>query len=93
MKAKKALKRLHRAEELLGDVIEQYKEASTELHTLLDGAKASLASAAQTLAEPPAKKPAANAGPAQSPKSSPAAPKKAKKRGTTGLAKAAGKTA
>jgi hypothetical protein len=61
MKAKKAVKRLHRAEELLGTVIDEYTDAPADLHALLDAARASVASAAQTLAEPPAKKPAANA--------------------------------
>ena len=76
MKAKKAVKRLHRAEELLGTVIDEYTDAPVDLHALLDAARASVASAAQALAEPPAKKAAANADQARSPKASGAGRKK-----------------
>ena len=76
MKAKKAVKRLHRAEELLGTVIDEYTDAPVDLHALLDSARASVASAAQALAEPAAKKPAADARQARSRKASGAGRKK-----------------
>ena len=57
MKAKKALKRLHRAETLLGTVIDQYGDGTREVHDLLDLARSNVASATQALAALPAKKP------------------------------------
>ena len=56
MKAKKAMKRLHRVETLLGTVIDQYDGGTRVVHNLLDAARASVASATQALAESPAKK-------------------------------------
>ena len=61
MKAKKGIKRLHRVDTLLGSVIEQYAASTPELHELLDGARSSIASAAEALVAAPAKKPAAKA--------------------------------
>ena len=61
MMAKKAIKRLHRAETLLGDVIDQYDAGTRELHHLLVTAKSSVASATQALTALPAKKPQAKA--------------------------------
>ena len=61
MKSKKAIKRLHRAETLLGTVIAQYGNGTRELHALLDAAKSSVASAYQALEAVPAKKPQAKA--------------------------------
>jgi hypothetical protein len=61
MKAKKAMKRLHRVETLLGAVIDQYEAGGRQLHDLLDAARSSVASATQVLAESPAKKPPAKA--------------------------------
>ena len=61
MKAKKAIKRLHRAETLLGNVIDQYEAGTRELHHLLATARSSVASATQALAALPAKKPQAKA--------------------------------
>ena len=45
MKAKKALKRLSRVEDLLSDVIEQYATPQTDLRELLDSARTSVVSA------------------------------------------------
>ena len=64
MKERKALKRLHRVETLLGTVIDQYDAGTPEVHELLSAARSSVASATQTLAASPARKPAAKAGPA-----------------------------
>ena len=75
MKAKKAIKRLHRVETLLGTVIDQYDASTREVHELLDGARSSIASATQALAAP-AKKPAAKADQPQSRKLSSAARKR-----------------
>jgi hypothetical protein len=61
MKAKKAIKRLHRVETLLGSVIEQYDAGAREVHELLDAARSSVASATQALSASPAKKPPAKA--------------------------------
>ena len=58
MKARKAMKRLHRIETLLGTVIDQYEAGTREIHDLLDAAKSSVASATQALAALPATKPA-----------------------------------
>jgi hypothetical protein len=67
MKAKKAIKRLHRVETLLGSVIEQYDAGAREVHELLDAARSSVASATQALAPSPAKKPPAKADQPQAP--------------------------
>ena len=61
MKAKKAIKRLHRVETILGTVIDQYDAGSREVHDLLDAARSSVASATQALTASPAKKPPAKA--------------------------------
>ena len=61
MKAKKAMKRLHRVETLLGTVIDQYDAGIREVHDLLDAARSSVASATQALAASPVKKPLAKA--------------------------------
>jgi hypothetical protein len=61
MKAKKAIKRLRRAETLLGSVIDQYEAGSREVRDLLGAAKSSVSSATQALEELPAKKPPAKA--------------------------------
>lgn len=45
MKAKKALKRLARAESLLANVIDQYPAGKNGLHQLLDSARTSVAQA------------------------------------------------
>ena len=57
MKAKKAMKRLHRVETLLRTVIDQYEAGTREVHDLLDAARSSVASATQALAASPATKP------------------------------------
>ena len=62
MKAKKAMKRLHRIETILGSVIDQYDGGTSEVHDLLDAASSSVASAAQALAASAAMKPPAKAG-------------------------------
>jgi hypothetical protein len=62
MKAKKAMKRLHRVETLLGTVIDRYGPGTREVHDLLDAARSSVASATQALAASPATKPPAKAG-------------------------------
>ena len=67
MKARKAIKRLHRVETLLGSVIEQYDAGAREVHELLDAARSSVASATQALAPSPAKKPPAKADHPQAP--------------------------
>lgn len=59
MKARKAMKRLHRVETLLGTVIDQYAAGTRKVHDLLDAARISVASATQALAALPARKPAA----------------------------------
>jgi hypothetical protein len=56
MKAKRAIKRLHRAEALLRSVIDRYDAGTGELHDLLDAARSDMASASQTLAALPTKK-------------------------------------
>jgi hypothetical protein len=61
MKAKKAIKRLHRVETLLETVIEQYDACAPEVHDLLDAARSSVAGANQALAASPAKKPPSKA--------------------------------
>ena len=61
MKTKKAMKRLHRVETLLGSVIDQYDAGTREVHDLLDAARSSVASATQALAASPARKPPAKA--------------------------------
>ena len=61
MKIKKAMKRLHRVETLLGSVIDQYDAGTREVHDLLDAARSSVASATQALAASPARKPPAKA--------------------------------
>src|ERR1017187_7831505 len=68
MKAKKAIKRLHRIETLLGSVIEQYDDAGArEVHELLDAARSSVSSATQARSASPAKKPPAKADHPQAP--------------------------
>ena len=62
MKARKAMKRLHRIETLLGTVIDQYEAGTRDVHDLLDAARSSVASATQALAASPAKKQPAKAG-------------------------------
>ena len=62
MKAKKAIKRLHRVEALLGTVIDEFEAGTPEVHSLLDAARSSLVSATQALAETPTTKPADEAG-------------------------------
>src|SRR5450631_851418 len=49
MKAKKALKRLTRAEKLLSDVLDQYSAGEKEVKELLDSAKTSVARAWESL--------------------------------------------
>jgi CHASE3 domain sensor protein len=61
MKARKAIKRLHRVETLLGTVIDQDDAGTREVHDLLDAARKSVASATQAVAASPAKKPPATA--------------------------------
>src|SRR5204862_356324 len=61
MKAKKAIKRLHRVETLLGTVIDQYDASTREVHDLLDAARSSVASATRALAATPSRKPPAKA--------------------------------
>jgi hypothetical protein len=60
MKARKAMKRLQRVETLLGTVIDQYDAVTKEVTTMLDSARASVASASKALAASPA-----NAAPAK----------------------------
>ena len=55
MKARKAMKRLQRVETLLGTVIDQYDAVTDEVTTMLDAARASVASATKALAASPAK--------------------------------------
>jgi hypothetical protein len=76
MKVKKAMKRLHRVETILGTVIDQYDAGTREVHDLLDSARSSVASATQVLAESPAKKPPAKADQTRSSRLSKAARKK-----------------
>jgi hypothetical protein len=76
MKAKKAIKRLHRAETLLGTIIDQYADGTRKVHDLLDAARSSVASAYQALAAVPAKKPQAKADEAGGRKLSSAARKR-----------------
>ena len=65
MKAKKALKRLAKAETLLANVLDQYPASKNGLRQLLDSAKTSLAQARAAIdvevAVPPAKKAPARA--------------------------------
>lgn len=63
MKAKKALKRLHRVETILTTVIDQYAARKRGLRDLLDTAKATVVRATETLGTSPsmAKKPPAKA--------------------------------
>ena len=104
MKAKKAMKRLHRIETLLGTVIDQYDPGTREVHDLLDAARTSVASATQALAASPAKKPPAKADQTGARRLSDAARKRlsaaakkrwaaAKRKGMSTLAKPARKTA
>jgi hypothetical protein len=62
MKAKKAMKRLHRVETILGSVIDRYDGGTSEVHDLLDAARSSVASVARELAVSAATKPSAKAG-------------------------------
>lgn len=104
MKAKKAMKRLHKVESLLGAVIDQFSDGTKALHNMLDAAKSSVAAASQALAASPAKKPPAKADHTQPSRISDAARKRlsvaakkrwadAKRKGMTSLAKPARKTA
>jgi hypothetical protein len=97
MKERKALKRLHRVETLLGTVIDQYDASTPKVNELLTAARSSVASATQTLAASPAKKAVAKADRPQSRKLSSAARKRlsiaakkrwaaAKRNGMTSLA-------
>ena len=63
MKAKKALKRLHRVETILTTVIDQYAARKRGLRDLLDTAKATVVRATETLSTSPStvKKPPAKA--------------------------------
>ena len=99
MKERKALKRLHRVETLLGTVIDQYDAGTPEVHELLNAAKSSVASATRSLGASPPRKAAAKAGQLQSRKLSTASRKRlsvaakkrwaaAKRNGMTTLAKA-----
>jgi hypothetical protein len=99
MKERKALKRLHRVETLLGTVIDQFDAGSRDVHELLSAARSSVASATRTLTASPARKPAGKADRLQSRKLSSAARKRlslaakkrwaaAKSKGMTSLAKA-----
>ena len=58
MKSRKAMKRLQRVETLLGTVIDQYDAVTDEVTTMLDAARASVASATRALAGSPANTPA-----------------------------------
>jgi hypothetical protein len=86
MKAKKAIKRLHRIETLLGTVIGQYEAGTGEVHDLLDAAKSSVASATEALAASAATKPPDKADQPRASRLSDAARKRlsvaAKKRGS-----------
>src|SRR6266478_2856364 len=104
MKVKKAIKRLHRAETLLGTVIDQYGDGTREVHDLLDAARSSVASATQALAAIPAKKPQGKADQTRGRKLSSAARKRlsvaakkrwaaAKSKGMSTLAKSSRKVA
>jgi hypothetical protein len=61
MKTKKAMKRLHRVDTLLGAVIDQYDAGGSQVHDLLGAARSSVASATQVLAESATRKPPAKA--------------------------------
>jgi hypothetical protein len=76
MKERKALKRLHRVEALLGTVIDQYDAGTPRVNELLSAARSSVASATQTLAASPARKAVAKASHPQSRKLSNAARKR-----------------
>jgi hypothetical protein len=104
MKAKKAIKRLHKVESLLGGVIEQFANGTEEVHKMLGAAKSSVAAATQALAAPPAKKTPAPADQTQPSRLSDAARKRlsvaakkrwaeAKRKGMSSLAKPSRKTA
>jgi hypothetical protein len=66
MKERKALKRLHRVETLLGTVIDQYDASTPKVNELLTAARSSVASATKTLAASPARKAVAKADQPQS---------------------------
>ncbi|MGD0775240.1 MAG: hypothetical protein ABSC05_20685 [Candidatus Solibacter sp.] len=104
MKARKALKRLHRIETLLGTVIDQYEAGTREIHDLLDAAKSSVASATEALAASPARKPPGKAGQPRASRISDAARKRlsvaakkrwadARRKGMSSLAKPSHKVA
>jgi len=61
MKAKKAIKRLHRADALLATVIDGYEAGTGEVQDLLAAARTSVASATRAVAALPARKPAGKA--------------------------------
>ncbi len=56
MKAKRAIKRLHRAETLLRSVIDRYDAGAGEVRDWLDEARSNVASASRALSVLPAKK-------------------------------------
>lgn len=104
MKAKKAIKRLHRVETLLEAVIDQFDAPTQDVHDLLDAARTSVTSATQALAAIPAKKPPAKADHTQASRISDSARKRlsvaakkrwadAKRKGLSSLAKPSRKTA
>jgi len=104
MKAKKAIKRLHKVESLLGVVIDQFATGTKEVRGMLDAARSSVSAATKALAAAPDKKvPAKTEGPQPS-RLSDAARKRlsvlakkrwanAKRNGMSSLAKPARKTA
>ena len=104
MKAKKAIKRLHRVETLLGTVIDQFGNGGKEVHDMLDAARSSVTAATKTLAASPAKKPPAKADRTQPSRLTDAARKRlsvaakkrwaeAKRKGMSSLAKPSRKSA
>ena len=62
MKAKKAIKRLHRVEALLGTVMDECDAGTPEVHSLLGAARSNVISATEALAEAPTTKPTDEAG-------------------------------
>jgi ParB-like chromosome segregation protein Spo0J len=65
MKAKKAIKRLHRVDTLLGTVIDEYDAGTSGVKDMLSAARSKIASASQALAASPAAKAPAKADSAQ----------------------------
>ena len=104
MKAKKAIKRLHKVESLLGVVIDQFATGTKEVHDMLDAARSSITAATQALAASPAKKPPAKAAQTQASRLSDSARKRlsvaakkrwaeARRKGMSSLATPSRKTA